>query len=422
MATTKIKSRLTEDEKKKVDALSKLEDAYKKSSGTQIKKREEEDKKSQAPVKYTQGEEAKSASSYSDAIKSSGEEYFAPLLEEEKKEIDERLKGANLSRPIDDGSGISDRLSTMPYIKDLSGGEEENASPRTLNELFSSLDDINKRHEGKTDRDYYEKFLPEVKESLGLEKLEAVEVDENKIKADVEKSLMGEYEKKKDNAVSTSAREIESEKEFQNNLIKSAEENKEEISAIYDEAKIEASNQSLKRGLARSSIALLSINGLEEGKAKELASLAENLSGALDESERLVQSLRDELESSLESLDIEYAIEVNEKIKEEVEKLYKKQKEVIEFNNNVEKLETDYQSKRNSLLKDREELAEKYSEEYKGIATKTRENEIEEAVLNYLKNMSKSEAIKVLATDSRFTQYLGSKFYDVYYRIMRGLE
>lgn len=418
MSNTTIKSKLTDEEKKKVDKLTSLSNAKTKKSTTSATKEGSKINKtsSLAPVTYTKVNENVGGNNYKESLQTASNDYFKDLLESE--DVEYKTTTAVMPPVIREGeTNSSNNIVNMPHKEEISQNYYE--KPQNLEQLFSNLDAINNSHEGKTDYDYYKEFLPEVKESLGLEKLEEINIDENKIKKDAENSLKNVYDLKRAQMASESEREIESEKLAQENLIATAEANKDEIEKIYDDAKIASSNESLKRGLARSSIAVLSINGLEQSKVKELSDMVQNLSAELSESERNISILRDEFATALENLDIEYAIELQDNLKSEVESLYKKQKEVIEFNNNVDKLEADYQTKRSALLEDRREMEESLAEEYKGVAERTRAETIEEAVMDYLSSMTKAEAIQTLVNDPRFFDYLGTGFYDVYYNLMR---
>lgn len=420
---TSVKSKLTDSERKKIQNLSNLGDISAKI-------------KSLSPiakgVKFVKIKESEKKPDTKEEIEKYANEYFKDLIEEnengetgedveadfEKKEREEEIAGARVLTPEPYKVGEEKNLENLPHIED-DGSDNANIKPKDVDELFKLLDDINEEHSGKTDKDYYKDLIPEVKESLGLEKLEEVKIDEDKIREQVEKSLLSSLNLEKREKERETERERASIEEEMSRLLENAGDNRKEISEIYDNAKIEASNTSLKRGLARSSIAVLSINGLESEKAQQLSDLAKNLSESLEICEKRINALKDELASSLESLDIEYAIEVNEKIKEETEELYKKQKEVIQFNNNVEKLESDYQAKRFDMLEDAKKREEELAKEYKGIARRTREEEIKERVLDYFSGLPKDQAIKELVENASFSDYLGESFFDVYYRLMK---
>ena len=411
---TSIKSKLSDEEKKKVKKLSSLENTAAKQSVKSVKSTA-----SATPIKYNKVEEGEKQKTTAEQIQAEADNYFSKLLNDSAQKTTDSQSGLeSIQKEVSNTkSGV---ISNMPYKDGVEQSVTDSQEPKTIEELFKALEGINKSYENKSDKDYYVDLLPEVKDSLGLQKLDNVTIDEDEVRRQVEAILTGEYNKKKQSAVDNANREIESEKQNQVNLINSAEANKEEITELYDQAKIEASNTSLKRGLARSSIAVLSINGLEKEKVEELSNLAVNLRNALDQSENDIRKLRDELEVALENLDIDYAMDVSTEIKKEIEKLYDKQKEVVSFNNNVDKLEADYQTKRNSLIEERNKMESKLAEEYKGVAERDRTSQITDAVVNYLSSLPKAEAIKELASDSRFIEYLGTGFYDVYYKLMRG--
>lgn len=401
----KIKNKLTEEEKNKVRSLTSLSANPTKQSQT----------KSDAPVNYIKVSEQSSPKTYAEELRTTTDDYFASLLEREEMDDSGELKAMRSTTPHE---SISDEgvKTTGSNLEDMYSMPKAT----TVEQLFSQLDSINKSYENKSDRDYYEHLLPVIKDSLGLEKLDNVEIDEDKIRNEVETLLLNQYDSKRSQVEDSINRQIQSEQQSKVDLVDRYVTNKDGIEQIYDEAKVVSNNESLKRGLSRSSIALLSIEGLEEQKAQELVNLSKSLASELSESEGKIQQLKNELQSALENLDIEFAIELDDEIKKEVEELYKRQQEVIKFNNNVEKLEADYQAKRPDLQKERMELEKDLAEEYSGTVAREKENDLKEVVNNYLSGMDKAEAIKVLTSDSRFFDYLGSSFYDIYYKIMRG--
>lgn len=93
-------------------------------------------------------------------------------------------------------------------------------------------------------------------------------------------------------------------------------ESEREISARYDEAKKQASNEALKRGLGRSSIILNLIKEYDAGKLKDIGERKSVAAKELEEIDGEIERLGKELKSSLEKTDMKTAFELNEQLTE----------------------------------------------------------------------------------------------------------
>ena len=93
-------------------------------------------------------------------------------------------------------------------------------------------------------------------------------------------------------------------------------ESEREISARYDEAKKQASNEALKRGLGRSSIILNLIKEYDEGKLKDIGERKSVVAKELEEIDGEIERLGKELKNSLEKTDMKTAFELNEQLTE----------------------------------------------------------------------------------------------------------
>ena len=245
---------------------------------------------------------------------------------------------------------------------------------------------------------------------MGLDQVKMPsEVDEDSIKND----LTSKYEKLKEdknedyliNLNEQETNKKNAEKNYQNSALK--------IESVYDEAKENASADLLKRGLARSSIAVLSINGLEQEKTKQLTNLASELAEKITSIDKEISKLKDEQEDAMDLLDIEFASELEDKIKAEQEKYYKLQKEAIEFNNNVKKLESEY-----GLKKEKQDAELNKVDDSKYLSDEEAEYKVL-YITNYLNSLSREEALKKLVSDSMFAYLLKDSYREVYLNQLR---
>ena len=334
--------------------------------------------------------------------------------QEEKKSLTDILNASLKENGLED-----DTAKITEEQTGLEGGSK-NEKPQSVEELVSAIEGINKEFENVTDRDYYpEDEVVEIPPSLDLEKMEVPEIDREKIKEETEKEegLKTETEKSRlSDEVETKVKEKESEIE---DAKEKSEKKKKEVNEIYDEYKVSVESDAIKRGLARSSVALLSIEGVEASRANELVKLAENLTSSINLLESDITKLQQGLDSSLEQLDLELAENINSKLAKKIEELEKKRNEAIEFNNKVNQMEAEYQMKRLDKVDEAAKLEEELAKKYKGYAeTDKREKKVQLA-LDYFSTMDKTTALGVIISSPELASVLGDAYYDLYYYTMR---
>ena len=182
-------------------------------------------------------------------------------------------------------------------------------------------------------------------ESLNLQKVEFEEKTDDELSELAKNSLASKYNTKKQSTNDSFEKQID-------NLLKQSEENKkqaesqkESVNEIFDNSIKETENQALKRGLARSSVIIGQVANLEGSRANELANILKDINDNLTYTENKISELENEKERALDDLDIEYAMELNEKIQSVKDDYTKQKQQAIEFNNDVEKLEAEYNVK-----------------------------------------------------------------------------
>ena len=276
------------------------------------------------------------------------------------------------------------------------------------NNPFEELEKIDEFYRNKAGAD----------DGLGLKELdEPIDDTREDIEKRVTASADAKYDKLKkaeqdkyDESVRASEK---SKSQAQNNF--AASESK--INSYYDASVTAAENQALKRGLARSSIIIGQLDGIEKSRAGELSSSAANLAKTLSDIDANLNSLEAKRNSALESLDLEYASEVQTEIEKAVSDLNKKKQEVIDFNNKVKQLEGEY-----GLKKEKQKASIKQAEnEFRlkngmdvdaGYDDATRTKMM--YCLEYLNGMKRADALKKLTSDNMFAYYLGNAWLDVY--------
>lgn len=334
---------------------------------------------------------------------------------------DAKVTNVKASSGFDDGVVVP---KTPDYNFDLfkMNGRDDASTfdgvPKSVDELVTGLKQISDTYNGVTDRDYYKDLLPEIRESLGLEKVDEVQIDKDKIEADIRASLEAENEAKKKELQRKASLDEQKLLDNEKKMALKTGESAREVYKYFDDAMEKADADSLKRGLARSSIAVFRIDGLEEARARELSSLANKLSDDLRENEQKIENLKSELNSALENLDIALAGEITQRVQKQIEAMQKKQKEAIDFNNSVDKLEAEYQIKRQSAVERNQELEKQFAKEYRGEALKSKEEDLFNLAEKYFAGLTKAEGIKQLTSNPELIELLGTRFNDLYYLLM----
>lgn len=319
-------------------------------------------------------------------------------------------------------SNLQNKVSTAENNNSDGDLDDKTDKMKTLDDLLKKVYEITDKYSNITDRDYYSELLPELKTSLGLTKLDDIEIDEDKLREEITNALT----KTKEN----NAEKLKTDTEIKINDILNELESKRanatatasEIEDIYNTAKEDTSTEALKRGLQRSSIVLLQLNGLDKAKAESLSDLAKTLSAELQSGEEKIAQLNRELDQSLEALDLELATEIQTELDNEIEKLNEKRKEIITFNNNVEKIEAEYNLKASASTEDYLKLEESLAEKYKGVAYKDKMTEITEACKEYFGSLDRDTALKELSKNDDLIKALGERFYDIYYFIINNKQ
>lgn len=290
-------------------------------------------------------------------------------------------------------------------------GGSETPETQGMAELIDKLNEINNK---KFESDV---IFVDAKPTLGLQKKEEIKIDEDELRESISNALSKENETKKASKQKLTSEEIEKVLNQMQSLTQSAEGNTQNVSEIYDEERESFSMDALKRGLARSSIALLKISEIDNGKANKLNQIAENLSQELLEKEQTIQNLQTSLSDSFEKLDLELVEDIENELSKQIEELRKQQEEILEFNNNVNKLEAEYQLKLPDKLKEAEEY-NKQAKQEQLKSTFKKSNELYLACVDYFGKLDRKTAINEFLQTQELQTVLGSAYYDVYNYIL----
>ena len=341
---------------------------------------------------------------------------FNKLLEEKEKEKKKNQVQSEQAKE-----------SAMPEIKVETTENSEAKAPKTFNaseEKINPLKELTAEQAIDEAKKIAQKYnsgnVSNAPETLELEKIKIEEKDDNDFIEEAKKSLQNKYELSKDKTDQSFKTKI-------NNLIaeneshkKKSEENQNKINQYFDQSIKETENQALKRGLARSSIVIGELSSIEESRANELAQILKDYQQSLDENEKQMKALEEQKENALSTLDIEMALDVEEKIQKLKQEYNKTKEDAIKFNNNVTKLQAEYQLDREKQNQSTLEKTLSMDNKYK---TNFYENQIKQSQFEYLQNyldsLEPEYSLDLLLTNKELKKILGDN-YSLMYRHIKN--
>ncbi len=293
-------------------------------------------------------------------------------------------------------------------LEKMSEAAEKRTSSR--DELENELSNIDKKYEEEGGSHK----LPET------EKYDRMEYDapsdeeiENKANAELESEKTSGIERiENENDAAVESKRLEAEAAAER-----AEKRKREVSDAYDEAGEKFSDDALRRGLARSSVAVNGMAAIGSGKAAALSEAAAEADGEAAAIESEIAALEIGRQKALDAFDIAHAAKVTERIAELTAEREKKIAEVLKYNNELLKQEQKDLNDRAELESDlatdelkRKELERELGESSDSAAAERAEAKYN-AVRNYLLGMSKSEAAYAIRNDDIVRDSLSDRYY-----------
>ena len=286
-----------------------------------------------------------------------------------------------------------------------------NTNPKTLDELNKYLDEV--------ERDYVAKdTVADLPEYLDLDEKTFEETSEEEIEKQAKAEADAKYEAMKNEAEKELDQKVSGVESQKKTAEETALDLQSETNMQFDKAREIASNDALRRGLARSSIVLLELSQIEEARADELLDIQKNLLDSLAGFETDLQNLATDHEKAMRELDLAKAAEISANIQKKMESLEKTRNEVLEYNNKVKELEHKYNI---SIDEAREKLVEQNKEETAKLnknIEEAKKNEQIALLTNYYAQFGKERALAELAKDTSIAQKVGM---DVYYIVYRNV-
>ena len=278
---------------------------------------------------------------------------------------------------------------------------------KSANEIINDLKNI--------ERDLSKDNYIDAPESLNLTKIDIPTKSEDELEALAKDSLNKKYGDKKTSTNDSFEKQIQNLISSKETLKDNASIKQNNINKIYDKGIKETESQMLKRGLARSSIVIGELSALEGDRANELAEILQDLETKLSSTEANISSLEKQKDDALASLDIEYAIELEEEISKVKDDYNKARNDAIEFNNNIDKLEAEYKLKldeqKTEKKKELNQLKDKYGTDYTAMLIKEKQFDY---LKSYFSSLEPNYAFNLFLTNKEFQNILGDRYTEMY--------
>lgn len=306
----------------------------------------------------------------------------------------------------------TDNLSDNETAKKSAGKKSSSTEIKDL----SADQALNKVYE--IEQKYLSGDYIDLPDSLGLEKVEVPNKTKEEISNQAKNEITSKYDLTKEKSNQSFQNKIDDIIKSNQSLISKNQENKNQINSYYDASKKETENQALKRGLARSSIIIGELASLEGSRANELANLLNSFQTTLDANQKKIEEYQAQKQQAIEELDIKQALEIEQKISDLTDEYNKARQDAISFNNNVQKLETEYEFEKQARKQELQHEALKIDSTYKKnyIEQEMRQKQYD-FLKEYFDSLEPSYALNLLLTNKSFKDILGNRYPLLYQHI-----
>lgn len=259
----------------------------------------------------------------------------------------------------------------------------------------------------------------DIPESPTFERMENINIDNEKIKQD----SITELEDYRNSSINNINKEYENKgKELEKNkedLYTTTSELKDSVKQSYATAKENASNDAIKRGLARSSIVINTLDAFNNKELETYTQIDKELTNNINAINFELNALVSSKEEALNNFDIEYASKLTEKINQSTEKLREAQENVIKYNNQIAEKEAEFnqsvaelENKINNSTWDKEKDYAKFISDYGiNVVNRVKNDMLLNTAKSYFASLSKREAAEIVTKYPEIIELLGEDNY-----------
>lgn len=199
------------------------------------------------------------------------------------------------------------------------------------------------------------------------------------------------------------------------------------LASNYNNASKQSLYNSVKNGVARSSIEEGKQNQIKNNYEEGVNELTESTNGAISEIKTELDKLNTQKEEAINNFDIAYAAKLNKKIEELTKKYTKAREDAIKYNEKQSEAEQKFNAEQDEKSKAYDKEVEKKLAEHEeklnlygasNVYSKENLDEKQKLSLEFLNSLTKEEALNLCLTDF-FVKSLGAKRTLELYRAMK---
>lgn len=297
------------------------------------------------------------------------------------------------------------------YVFSDEDSEKIDKKVSLTNDLMSKFDDVDKKY-SVAEREVN-------KTPLNLEKMEFTAPTNEEVKKSAENSLFdykNESLQKINDDFDSATKKIDIDLENEKQAFSSR---KDELESLYGSLKKDASDDAVKRGLARSSIIVSKLEAFDKGMLDSYLELDKEYQKKFSDLNSEKSLLEMQKQNALSSFDIAYAVKLEEKINELNSEIAKEEEKVLKYNNEIAEKEAEYEKEleelQNKIIRedrqDNLDLIEYLTKEGVVAYDDLKAREKYEYAYEKLKGLSKEEALNELKNNVDYSKHLG-RYYD----------
>lgn len=274
-------------------------------------------------------------------------------------------------------------------------------SKQTSDELKKKFDEI--------DSSFNTEESESQNSALTLERKNVEELTDDEIENIAKNSLQDYYNSGVKSLNDSNAKSISDLNSKAEKAINNFEKNKQSLADQIENAKTNAENQAIKRGIARSSIIAGQLENFDRMKIDKQTEMEKELNNQISQINYEIDSLSSRLEDSLKAFDLNYAVKLQNKINDLKEEQIKKIEKALEYNNSIALKEAEFN------LKQQEKSAKSSSQTQSSLTNDVQKAKYK-AAKDYFSNFSKEDALSELLNTNAdyFREQLGSYYYKLY--------
>lgn len=248
---------------------------------------------------------------------------------------------------------------------------------------------------------------------LNLEKIDYVAPSQEEVEEKAKNSLQS-YKNQEIKAIND---DYDKKTEQINQSVEQTKDNsqqaKAEIKDTYSKVKQDASNDAIKRGLARSSIIVNQLSNYDNKMLNELSVLASETNDKLESLSTQKNSLELEKSNALNDFDIEYAVKLQNEIDSINSDIAKAKQTALKYNNEIAEIEAKWEKEQNQTNYDRQADLLQILNKYGSYAIDyAKQSEKYALAKQYFSQMDKDVALDELKNNPAYKSNIGSVNYN----------